>query len=351
MSDLTDYIIQKGGKSFTERKFNDVDNLVLCYLVYYDFTGIVPGFRKDRSGSISLHDAMKRYFAVHGLSQKNVVPGILRGAGRSRRFGDCRLSAFISPVIAKRRTQFAGIHFDLGNHLHYVAFRGIDASLFGWKEAFQMSYKVTKAQRHAVAYLQAVIRMTVKRDPEALFMVGGHSKGGNLAVFASSVCEEKYRRRIVQVYSNDGPGISLSRTLHERYEQIRYMVRKIVPEYSVFGMIFEKDLPSLIVKSSAKGINQHEPMSWLVDDDHFVTAGRNSKRSVRLRKAINRWVRRIEPEDRRVFVAELFEAIEDVGRRSQEEALGKVKRMRLVLSQTGPVTRRTLLRLLWAYWG
>lgn len=327
-----------------------MDNLVLCYLVYYDFTGIVPGFRKDRSGSISLHDAMKRYFAVHGLSQENVVPGILRGAGRSRRFGNCRLSAFISPVIAKRRTQFAGIHFDLGNHLHYIAFRGIDASLFGWREAFQMSYKVTRAQKHAAAYMRAVIRMTVKKDPKALFMIGGHSKGGNLAVFASSVCGEKYRSRIVQVYSNDGPGISLSRALHERYRQIRHLVRKIVPEYSVFGMIFEKDLPSLIVKSSAKGINQHEPMSWLVDDDHFITAGKNSKRSIRLRKAINRWVLMIKPEDRKVFVAELFEAIEDVGRRSREETVGKVKRLRMVLSQTGPVTRRTLLQFLWAYW-
>ena len=365
MSNITDYIHEKGNRTFNEAPFTDVDNLVFCYLVYYDFTGIVPGFRKDSLKSISLKEAMKLYFSIHGMSQGNVVPHLLHAAGKSRRFGAARLSAFLSPVIEKRHTQFAAVHFEFGEHLHYIAYRGIDSSLYGWREAFQMSYKLTRAQRQAAVYLRSVMYTVLKKDPEAKFIIGGHSKGGSLALFASSMCGSFRREHILRIYSNDGPGISAFKKLKENYQKISERVRKIVPEYSVIGMIFEKDFPSLIVKSTAKGLQQHEPMSWIVDGDHFRAAKRIAAQSRRINRALEKWISRIDMRDREVFVSELFDAIENTGRKIKEAAEevpekvkkrhkkkkqpGTIKRLRMILADTSPETRRTIRKLLWAF--
>lgn len=71
-----------------------------------------------------------------------------------------------------QQTQFAALTFRLPDGTLYLAFRGTDDTLVGWKECFAMSYAFpVPAQALAQDYL-----VQAAQRPRRL-RVGGHSKG------------------------------------------------------------------------------------------------------------------------------------------------------------------------------
>ena len=118
----------------------------------------------------------------------------------------------------------------------------------------------------AVEYVKAVAR----QFPRRRLILGGHSKGGNLAAYSGVYCPASIQRRIEGVYSNDGPGFHedlLELPAHRRIEE---RIHSIVPKSSVVGMLLEHEENYTVVDSNQVGFLQHDGFSWEVMGDHFV---------------------------------------------------------------------------------
>ena len=190
----------------------------------------------------------------------------------------------------------------------YLAFRGTDGTVVGWKEDFILSYRSgTKSQQHAVDYL-----LRVAAELNCPLRLGGHSKGGNLAVYAASFCPESVRGRILQVWTNDGPGFRDEVRSQPGYRAIQPRTVSIVPDTSVIGLLLECDCARKVVKSSASGLAQHDGFSWEVGPVDFVPAVLTRKGTY-LEKTVDSWVAKQDDETLRSLVDSVFTVFEATG--------------------------------------
>ncbi|MCR5097481.1 MAG: DUF2974 domain-containing protein [Lachnospiraceae bacterium] len=309
MANIEDYIKWRGDLTFDVDPFNEVDNLILAQLAYTDFGGIVPA---EKSDPISLKDASKMFFEMHTdeeimntVMTVKVAPYLMPLMLESERFKRLKLCAYVSETDNETQIQFSVVTFLLPDNTYYVAFRGTDRSMIGWKEDFNMSYLYeTPAQKAAVQY----INENFKRSKKPL-RVGGHSKGGNLAVFASSFCLESIQERIITVYTNDGPGFREEVLSAPGYNRILPRIVSIVPDQTFISSIQSHKEKHNYVKSSEKGgINQHDAMTWQVLGNRFEHTVRSGKAEV-VNKAMHEWLSGISDEKRERFVDILFDVL------------------------------------------
>ncbi|MCL2655031.1 MAG: DUF2974 domain-containing protein [Coriobacteriia bacterium] len=305
MGNLSTYLAQYGDVPFSQAGFNEVDNLVLSYLSYVELDGIVPPL--GSAEAVTVREAAAAFFAHHGedelrasRSLNKKAPFLLRDMARSARFCDARLSCYVSQLDREPRMQFTALLVETGDAVRYVAFRGTGDELVSWWEDVGLSFKTIPAQTAALRYLAAVL----DGDPRPVCL-GGHSKGGNLAVYAATACDDTLRSRITAVYDNDGPGLSAELTGSPQYAAIRPLIRRIVPQYCVVGMLFEHDVACEIVRSGAKGLMQHDCMTWEVEGSGFRRAPRLSRRSVYLGRVLQDWIGHTTTEQK-VQLAELL---------------------------------------------
>jgi hypothetical protein len=236
------------------------------------------------------------------------IPELLLKAASSLRFGSLTLSYYINRLNVDNSEQFSAIVFSLQEKLHYIAFRGTDDNLIGWKEDFMMSFlDEVQAQRDAVEYTRFVLQYL---DGE--IFLGGHSKGGNLSVYVAAKIEEA-QDRIIGIYNNDGPGFQERFMESEGYHRIVPIIHTILPKSSVVGMIMEHLEDYVVVNSNQKGIMQHNAMSWEVLGNHFVYMPGVKKSSIFLNQALRQWLSEITVEERATFVEELFDIINAAG--------------------------------------
>lgn len=310
MGNLITYVEMIGQKSINELPFNEVDNLVLAYLVYYDFRGIVPPPKAEKS--ITLARAARIYLEKHGRRQFNVNVEVLEKMAVSKRFAGLLLSDFVD-VFRKGSAQFAGMRIRFRQGITYLSFRGVDETLTGWQEAFRATYRVTAAQRMATAY---VSRLLSKRDKglrakEERIYLGGHSKGGNLALHAAASISETLRSRIRKIFLNDSPSLIEEFYDARALQALEGRVMRIVPHYCIVGKLYVgmPVEPDLIVRSHASGVYQHEPMFWEIDEDRFAAMSEYDPQSVRLANAITRWIADDSMRERESFTEEVFRAL------------------------------------------
>ena len=305
-NNLMKYLREYGNRSFREMPFSEVDALVLALLVYMKFDGIVPGF--NRGASMSWEDIKKKegwehLFSdpVYGSSYREAF-SLISG---SQRFGRIRVNYFVEWIDEEREAQFAAITFFLGKSSVFVAFRGTDEHLVGWKEDFNMSYmRLVPSQKRALDYVKGVARYTDGR-----MIVGGHSKGGNLAIYAASFVPQAAQERIRRVYSFDGPG--LWRHFYETpgFLRIRDRYCKIVPEQSVFGMMFSSYRDYRVVAGYKGGFVQHDLMQWKIRGPRFWYKRQLRKKSSRRNRKLDERFRALSAEQAALFVDTLYELI------------------------------------------
>lgn len=230
---------------------------------------------------------------------------LIEAAAASRRFGGTRLAFYVNEVDEKESFQFSAITFFLENGLSYVAFRGTDESFTGWKEDLNMSFSdPVPSQLKSVAYIEKYApRLTGN------FMVGGHSKGGNLAVYAAAKLPMQIEVRITDIFNHDGPGFTEGVLSEEEYNNVKGKIRKTLPESSIFGMLLYQKEPYRVISSSQSGIMQHDPFSWLVEDGEFVVKERLKNGQVEFNDALNRWIGSLSDEQRRVFIDTLYQVM------------------------------------------
>ncbi len=328
MADLIEYIRWRGDLSFWERPFNEVDNLVLSQICYHCFDGIVPGHGE---GAVTLRDAADRFFEH---PERGEIPGqdqarnneFLREVKDSERFSEILMRDYVNIIMDSHRygaqTQFAAFHFCLPDESHYIGFRGTDNTVVGWREDFKISYMVTEAQEHAAEYLRRVMQ-EMENWKDQIWRVGGHSKGGNLALYSALCLPPEMQDALTTIYNNDGPGIAPEMFDKESYRRLRGRIRKIVPEYDIIGMLFEKreirENPAgdrgrlLVVGSSEKGAMQHWALTWQVKRDHFERKTRIHPEASKIAEILDRWVTSASFEEREAFVSTLFDAMDQFG--------------------------------------
>lgn len=315
MNNLLTYLDWRGDIVFAERPFNEVDNLILAEFSYMDFSGIVPNVGAAASVTIAqaYAAALRQGWGARAkaLSSTNYYQDLWEKLAKSKRYGSARLSNYSDIYDHERQLQFAALHITLADETTYIAFRGTDQTICGWREDFAMSFQIVQSQVEAVRYVEKTMA------PGVRYRLGGHSKGGNLAVYAAAMC--KHKEQIAQIYNNDGPGFSPELMQTREFQMVREKICRIIPQYSVIGMLFENSPPTLIVKSSADGLLQHSGTTWLVSGDGFELADDLLPKCKATNQMIDDWMEDVSMEERQVFVKEFFDALEASGSQNVDE--------------------------------
>lgn len=312
MANIIDYLLWRGDVPFSLDPFNEVDALILTELTYEDYSGIVP----DGGEAVPISEAATRFRALHPAAETDArkdftrqVPPLLALAGQAPRYAGIRLAHYHNDVEPALDLQLAILSFLLPDGSAFVAYRGTDSSIVGWKEDFVLSYSPeTEGQRRAAAYLNERWG-----NGDAPLRVGGHSKGGNLAMYAAAKCLPSVRARIRAVYNNDGPGFLDAFAHSEDFLRIVPLIQSTVPEGSVVGVLMQNPARRRIVESSASGLMQHDGFSWQVLGNRFVTKNERAASSLRMEAAILEWLRVQPVENRRRLVQIVFGLLEATG--------------------------------------
>ena len=306
MSNFLDYLDWRGDLSFDRDPFNEVDNLIFSEIAYADLRGIVPA--PGEEGSVTLREAAERYES-EGRDQSYLVNDpkeLLRRAGQSERFGTVRLSACADDTDAQAQLQFAALTAELADGSVFVAYRGTDNSLVGWREDFNLGVlDETPGQRLAAAYLDE----TAARHTGPL-RIGGHSKGGNLALYAAVFCGDETKARLLAAYSNDGPGFRRDLAEQPRYREMIPRLHKLLPTGSIIGLLLSDGEERTIVRSSGEGAMQHDPYTWQVRGRGFERAEKLSAKSQLLEETLDRWVDELDDSERENLVTAIFDSLD-----------------------------------------
>lgn len=309
MADMLDYLAWRGDIEFPQMPVNAVDALIFSTLSYIDFKDIVPD---NPMQSISLAEAAAGLFSLEAPQTKVRVKKdleLLDAAAKSARFDNIKMTFYRSILIPEEDTQFSAVTIFLEDGSAYIAFRGTDSTLTGWKEDFNMTFQSSiPAQRLALDYVQEF----AEAHPIPLWM-GGHSKGGNLAVYAAAKCGELLQKRIVEVYNQDGPGFSAAMMEDPGYRAILPKLRSYVPQSSVIGMLLEHEEPYTIIKSNQVGLMQHDPYTWQVLGADFLRVEELTADSRFLDRTFKNWLSQMSNEERSEFFDTVFELLESTG--------------------------------------
>ena len=344
MANMLDYIDWRGDLPFSSVPLNEVDNLVLSAICYVDFEGIVsPSFNKP----ILLSTAAKAYLRRHkgekaylGAIVPPQIITLMAKAAKSKRFGSVRVCGYINHVNDESQSQFSAITYLLDENNICVSYRGTDDSIIGWKENFNMSFMhPVPAQIEALSYLE-----DVAGERMGNIYVAGHSKGGNLAVYAVTKCKETTLSRIISAYNNDGPGFNTEFIESDAYQRAKIKIRTIIPESSVVGMLLEHEESYEVVKSSESGLLQHDPLSWEVMGGSFIHLDTISEESKFIDKTIKEWLGEMAVEDREVFVDNLFDALSSTSAKTLTDLNADRKKILKAWSGLDTETRNTVFK-------
>lgn len=325
MANILDYLAWRGDISLKEDPFNEVDNLVLAWMSYVALEEIMPcGICNE---PITIKDAIEKFFSIYNLEEKLKEASMTRTSALlfhemadCPRFYNMRIVNYVNHISEELQQQFSAMTIEVDEDTLYIAYRGTDDTIVGWREDFNMSFLPSvPSQIEAADYLV----QTLKGRTENV-IVGGHSKGGNLAVYSAIHAPKEIKDRILQVYNNDGPGF-LSHVLQSaEYQEMLPKIKTILPESSVVGMLFGHEEEYEIVRSSQKGIMQHDAGSWEVERNGFVYLDSLSNASKFLDYSFKSWVANLDDEHRKMFVDGLFTLLEASGAKTTGElyALG-----------------------------
>lgn len=311
-ANIETYLAWRGDLSFKASPFNPVDNLIFSVFAYLPFDDLIPSQAGAQGPSVA--DAAKAFSQIttKDMKQRGWSERIerhirfFRKAAETKRFSGVRISEFQNHFDQEEETQFAAVTFSLTDGSHFIAFRGTDATVAGWKEDFNMSFMTpVPAQELALLYLEKVAKSV-----HGKLRIGGHSKGGNLAVYAAAFSGFWTKRRIMAVYNNDGPGFDKPIIAKKGFRELEGRLFAYVPQSSIIGMLLEHSEQYTIVQSTQRGIAQHDPYSWVVQGPDFICVDTVSDTSRFIDTTIKEWLGALSSEERQRFVDALFDIIE-----------------------------------------
>lgn len=290
MANIFDYLTWRGDLSFAQDPVNPVDALVFSALSYIHY-------REAAAGEGTLRQTADRFLSGEITEDRYRVKTdleLLATAANTRRFGQIRLLAYRDVFLPEQETQFAAMTFLLDDGSLYLVFRGTDNTLVGWKEDFNMAFQETVPSQH----LAEQYTREVASQYAGPLRLGGHSKGGNLAVFAAAQCGDAVQRRIRQVYNLDGPGFTGYLMGSTGYAAMVPKIQTYIPQSSVIGMLLEHEEPYTVIRSKSVGLMQHDLYTWEVQGKSLILVEEVDQGSVFLDATIKAWCAQMTDEER-----------------------------------------------------
>ena len=308
MSGIIDYSLANAHKDFNALPFSKVDGLIFAQLAYLDFDTFVPEKQLFARGitfaKIAEQDGFENLFPLERTARKNLL--LFNSMAYSKRYGKVRINYHENVFDPLNAIQFSATTFLLPDGNACVSFRGTDSTITGWRENFDMLYNDTvPAQILSAKYLN-----TVAGKIKGKITVVGHSKGGNLAIYAGVMCSDKTKEKIIEIQSFDSPGFTEDFIASKNYLEMESKIVKIVPEESMIGMLLNDTDTYRIVKSDGEGIHQYDPFLWIVEDNDFVTGKKIDTKAKFVTSTFKEWVGNFTPEQREAFVDGIFDIIQ-----------------------------------------
>lgn len=307
-SDILNYIEWRGDLPFDVAPLNEVDMAIFSELTYLDLNGIVPDFFSLKW--ISIKEISDKFFNMDKRSEKpvgliipNTMVKMLKMLSESERFKNVLVSNYVNNLNVKEERQFCALTFRLTKKIDCVAFSGTDDTIIGWKENFNMIYKYPiSSQIQAVDYVNKTSNYFAKN-----IYLCGHSKGGNLAVYAGLMASDKIKKRIVKVYNFDGPGFD--KDMADKLDSYEYKkVIEYIPQGSVVGRLFDHKESAKIIKSDGIGFNQHDMFLWKINKTRFVESEAEPE-SLAIDKTVKEIVKELSFEDRELVVEGFYKLL------------------------------------------
>ncbi len=281
---------------------NDVDAMVFARFSYLPFSKIKMDER-ETVGSICTK--MSNHLKIDDYCWPDDYE-FVNNLKNARRFKNKRVSDYKRVNNRSIEKQFSAITIHLNHFEMYLSFFGTDDSITGWKEDFNLAFlDHIPAQTEAQKYLETLR----KAYPLKKMRLGGHSKGGNLAIYASVTADDAVQKRMLKVYNFDGPGLRKgTAALDTGTEKVINKIHSFIPQGSVIGRLFEHNEKVTVVKSGAKNLYQHDIYSWQVRGNRVVES-KTTKASDLADKTITKWLETASKDDQKVFINSMFKVL------------------------------------------
>ena len=353
MGNIMDYISWRGDLTFAQSPFNEVDNLILACFSYVNLDRI-PAVTRQKG--IELKKLVKEFKKLHTIKELEADKSFIRLApfmmfemAESVRFGNCVIRNYVNEIVTEAEQQFSAVEIVLDDGTSYISFRGTDDTIIGWKEDFNLSTGVVPAQERAVEYMQRI-----SDKASGMLRVGGHSKGGNLAIYGSVMCKSVHDK-ILEIYSNDGPGFSKEFQESPETAEMMPKIIRIIPEHSIIGTLLEHEKQPIIVASTSRGLLQHDGFSWEVQGPGLVRRDSLNKTALRFIEILHKWIDGMDMEQKRLLIEDLFATLQASGYENLSEVQsGGIKSLAAMvkrLDKFAPESRGMMQELLTAICG
>lgn len=328
---LFEYIDKYGDYSFEEKEINEVDNMIFSFLSYVNLQNI------ELSEKETLESVSKKVFSIDRRGKKSIIAEkdalrLLKAIMNKKRYKDCLLFNYIYEVDDDSQFSVITIEY-LKNHI-YISFEGTDEMISSWYEDFLLSYQYpTKSHVKAVEYLK---RYTLSKYS---IILGGHSKGGNIALVAAMNTNPFVKSKITDIYSMDGPGLLPEILNSKKYKRIERKYHHIVPENSLVGMLLE-NTNEVVIKTTASGILAHDILYWEITNN-YITRSRLSYFSRTLRKSLNKYIYSLTKDELEEVIKQLGDVCKKVNIKSLVEIMDDNNKIVLLMKEIAKVNGRT----------
>ena len=341
MANMLDYLAWRGDVPVEVSPWNEIDGLLIATISYLNFHG-----GQDPKGwtleEMARLDLLQEGNSASFAGRKKAFEEMAKGA----RFSGCRLHHAIALTDAEIGMQFSAMCVDLPDGTMAVAFRGTDNTLVGWREDFEMAYRTWVPGQEAAGYYLA----QAARSTDRPLRLAGHSKGGNLAVFAAAVAAPEVQDRIESIWSYDGPGMNREMSVREGFQRIRGRIRSYIPQTSIIGLLMDYYSPYTVVRSAATGLRQHDAMSWQVYGAKFEELESIDRKAEIVCETLHEWLQNSTPEQRGAFVDTLFRMTDTTNASKMSDILNEkfrsLRKMYGGRKEVDPETRRVFNRLI-----
>lgn len=300
MPNVFDYISWRGDLSFNKSEFNEIDNMIMSRLSYLPFEKIKLQEEETIETLSKKFKNIKEEFFNMPNDKK-----LIKEAGKSIRFKDLKVTDYYATRDIDEQKQFVAITIHLNDKEIYLSYGGTDNTLVGWKEDFNLSFMThIPSQLEGLKYIKKIAKKYTQK-----MHLGGHSKGGNIAVYSAVFCPKKTQNRIVDITNHDGPGFDKTIIETEGYKRILNKIHTYIPQSSIIGRLLEHEEEYKIVKSTQKGIMQHDIYSWQLLGTEFIKLSEISNGSNIINETVRNWLKDTTPEQRKNFINIMYEVV------------------------------------------
>lgn len=300
MSNINDYLLWRGDIPISSSfPFNEIDSLILARFSYMIFHKIE--MNKEETMESIYKKTMKfkdEEFRFHGDKE------LITHLGESKRFQNMVVTDYIHNNDRESEKQFGAITIHLSDEEVYISYIGTDSTILGWKEDFNMAFmENVPCQIAGKEYLEKI----AAKYPNKKIRIGGHSKGGNVAIYSAITVDEQVQNRIIKVYNYDGPGFNKNIIKMYGDSKIVSRIETYIPQDSIIGRLLNHKEKITITSSTEKGIMQHNIYSWEVLKDDFIHSKSSTDISEDIDKTLTEWLEKTTNEQRKIVIDSVFE--------------------------------------------